>query len=121
MGASILVSDTIRHKDQESIFVCLKVSCLLQQSNPQELFYKYRQAATYLSKARESDWEIVFDMQHYGVPRSLEEQCPSCVRKVLLPETARIGALEFLQFSSLNELSIFPRSLVRESRQKGSY
>ena len=33
---------------------------------------------------------------------------PSCVRKVLLPETARIGALEFLQFSSLNELSIFP-------------
>lgn len=45
---------------------------------------------------------------HGDDERSLEEQCPSCVRKVLLPETARIGALEFLQFSSLNELSIFP-------------
>lgn len=173
-------------------------------SKEQELFHKYRQAATYLLKARESDWETVFDMQHYGIPtrlldwtetlgvavffalgtepseaavyvldpmalnrlatgtpqlkhaddpsfsyrsvywkkepfaprlpialdppfqngrlfaqrgmftihgddeRSLEEQCPSCVRKVLLPKSARRGALEFLQFSSLNELSIFP-------------
>ena len=175
-----------------------------RSSKEQELFHKYRQAATYLLKARESDWETVFDMQHYGIPtrlldwtetlgvavffalgttsrgccvcprpdsaqssshwhaatqacrrpelllplrilerrsrllracrsledppfqngrlfaqrgmftihgddeRSLEEQCPSCVRKVLLPKSARRGALEFLQFSSLNELSIFP-------------
>ena len=40
-------------------------------SKEQELFYKYRQAATYLLKARESDWETVFDMQHYGVPTRL--------------------------------------------------
>lgn len=45
---------------------------------------------------------------HGDDERSLEEQCPSCVRKVLLPESARRGALEFLQFASLNELSIFP-------------
>ena len=45
---------------------------------------------------------------HGDDERSLEEQCPSCVRKVLLPKSARRGALEFLQFSSLNELSIFP-------------
>ena len=40
-------------------------------SKEQELFYKHRQAATYLLKARESDWETVFDMQHYGVPTRL--------------------------------------------------
>ena len=40
-------------------------------SKEQELFHKYRQAATYLLKARESDWETVFDMQHYGIPTRL--------------------------------------------------
>jgi hypothetical protein len=40
--------------------------------------------------------------------RGLEEQCPHCIAKVIIPESARKGAIEFLQFASLNELSIFP-------------
>ena len=40
-------------------------------SKEQELFHKYRQAATYLLKARESDWEAVFDMQHCGIDPTL--------------------------------------------------
>jgi hypothetical protein len=170
----------------------------------QVLFHKYRQAASHLMKARETDWETLFDMQHYGIPtrlldwsetfgvavffalgtqaseaalyvldpvrlnrvaagtaqvkraddpgfsyrsvywnkipiaprlpialeppfqndrmfaqrgmftihgddeRSLEEQCPDALRKIVIPESARQGALEFLEFASLNELSIFP-------------
>ena len=173
-------------------------------SKEQPLFHKYRQAAAHLMKERDSDWDTLFDMQHYGIPtrlldwtetlgvavffalgtepneaavylldptklnrqatgsreikhsddpgfsyrsvywnkvpfaprlpialeppfqngrlfaqrgtftvhgddeRSLDAQCPDCIRKVLLPSVARKGAAEFLQFASLNELSIFP-------------
>jgi hypothetical protein len=45
---------------------------------------------------------------HGGDDRSLEQQCPDCVRRVILPAAARSGAAEFLAFASLNELSIFP-------------
>src|SRR5262245_14710383 len=40
-------------------------------SKEQALFHKYRQAATHLMTARESDWETVFDMQHYAIPTRL--------------------------------------------------
>jgi hypothetical protein len=36
-----------------------------------------------------------------------EEQCPTCIRRILLLDSAREGALEILQFASLNGLSIF--------------
>jgi hypothetical protein len=45
---------------------------------------------------------------HGDDERSLEAQCPSCFVKVALPADARSGAQEFLEFASLNELSIFP-------------
>lgn len=170
----------------------------------QWLFDKYRQAAAHLRLERASDWETLFDMQHYGIPtrlldwtetlgvavffalgtspseaavyvldpealnlhgtgsrairqvgdtafgyrsvywekrpfaprlpiameppfqnerifaqrgvftvhgddvRGLEEQYPECLRKIVLPVEARAAAFEFLAFSSLNQLSIFP-------------
>lgn len=173
-------------------------------SREQALFHKYRQAAAHLMKDRETDWETLFDMQHYGIPtrlldwtetlgvavffalgtqpneaavyvldpislnrqatgtgqikhsddpgfsyrsvywnkvpfaprlpialeppfqndrlfaqrgtftihgddvQGLEQQCPDSVRKVILRAAARKGAAEFLEFASLNELSIFP-------------
>jgi hypothetical protein len=170
----------------------------------QWLFEKYTQAAAHLGLERESDWETLFDMQHYGIPtrlldwtetlgvaiffalgtspseaavyvldpaalnlhatgspairhigdssfeyrsvywdkrpfapripiameppfqnnrifaqrgvftihgddpRGLEEQYQDCIRKVILPLDAREDAFEFLEFASLNQLSIFP-------------
>jgi len=35
------------------------------------LFTKYQQAAAHLHKKRDSDWETLFDMQHYGIPTRL--------------------------------------------------
>jgi hypothetical protein len=38
----------------------------------------------------------------------LDQQCPSVVRKVILPAAARAGATEFLEHANLDEYSIFP-------------
>ena len=45
---------------------------------------------------------------HNDSPQGLDEQLPSCVRRVVLPETARAGAREFLEFANINEFSVFP-------------
>ena len=175
--------------------------------NEQSLFYGYLRAGAQLVTPRETDWETLFDMQHYGLPTrlldwtetlgiavffalgtgeneaavyvldpvelnhqaikkrtvnalrdpadpkasykkvywgkqhlapslpiaiappfqndrllaqrgtftvhgtdegSLEEQCPNCVRKVILPANARTDAMEFLSFAGLDRSSIFP-------------
>jgi hypothetical protein len=45
---------------------------------------------------------------HNDNPAPLDEQCPSCVKRVVLPYSARSGAREFLQFANLNQFSVFP-------------
>ncbi len=37
----------------------------------QALFHEFKRSATRLFDRRYSDWEILFDMQHYGVPTRL--------------------------------------------------
>lgn len=38
----------------------------------------------------------------------LEEQCPACVRKVVITKAAMAGAWEFLGYANINEFSVFP-------------
>jgi hypothetical protein len=45
----------------------------------------------------------------HGDDRSpLEEQCPTCVRKIVITKTAMNGAWEFLGYANINEFSVFP-------------
>ncbi len=37
----------------------------------QELFYKFKRYADKLFKSKNSEWETLFDMQHYGIPTRL--------------------------------------------------
>ncbi len=45
---------------------------------------------------------------HNDSTAGVEEQVPECVRQVVLPETARTGAREFLEYANINEFSVFP-------------
>jgi hypothetical protein len=36
-----------------------------------ELFFRYKRFASRLHQSRSSDWELLFDMQHYGIPTRL--------------------------------------------------
>jgi len=39
--------------------------------NEQALFQEFKRSATRLFAKRDSDWELLFDMQHYGIPTRL--------------------------------------------------
>jgi hypothetical protein len=45
---------------------------------------------------------------HSNNPQPLEEQCPESVRKIPLPNNAKEGARQFLEYANLNEYSIYP-------------
>jgi hypothetical protein len=45
---------------------------------------------------------------HNDSPLPLDDQCEDCVKKVILPRSARSGAREFLTHANLNQFSMFP-------------
>jgi hypothetical protein len=83
----------------------LRSSAALQKE--QILFQKYVQAAAHLGRSRASDWESLFDMQHYGIPTRLLDWTETLGVAVFfaLGTQPSEGAIYILDPRKLNERS----------------